>query len=152
MGQDHSKSESGSSKERDDLENQLYGAYIRKIHEKITKINKQILLDFTPLVDSDEFKDDDVTIQNIETDGDNFAFIAPDVRVSPFRGGWNYSGDDNILNESKTAFLGVTTESVDGGGVKILSISEQSAAEKSRSGVAAFTPYFSAVSGNTRLR
>jgi serine protease Do len=81
---------------------------------------------------ADEFKDDDVTIQNIETDGDNFAFIAPDVRVSPFRGGWNYSGDDNILNESKTAFLGVTTESVEGGGVKILSISEQSAAEKSR--------------------
>ncbi|MES1224087.1 MAG: PDZ domain-containing protein, partial [Bacteroidota bacterium] len=78
---------------------------------------------------ADEFKDDDISIQNIESDGD-FVFAAPDVRISPFRGGWSYSGDGNMLHESKTAFLGVTTEEADGGGVKILSISDESGAQK----------------------
>jgi serine protease Do len=121
---------------------------IRKKGDKDVKITVEIkdgktLINGKP---AEDFKDADVTIQNIVSDGDNFAFmtpphiesdhdnlafITPDPPASPFRGGWSYS-NDNVMNDSKTAFLGVTTESVEGGGVKILSISEESGAEKAK--------------------
>ncbi|MBS1916271.1 MAG: PDZ domain-containing protein [Bacteroidetes bacterium] len=81
---------------------------------------------------ADEFKDDNVSIQNIETDGDIIldAPLPPIAAISPFRGNWSYSSDDDILHEGKTAFLGVTSEEADGGGVKVLSISDESGAQK----------------------
>jgi serine protease Do len=80
-----------------------------------------------------EFKDDNVSIQNIETDGDfNLdAPLPPIAAISPFRGSWSYSSDEgDMLHEGKTAFLGVTSEEADGGGVKVLSISDESGAQK----------------------
>lgn len=86
---------------------------------------------------ADEFSDDNVTVRKklIRTqDGDAFALLSPDadVRVSPFRDSWSYSGDDNLMKvrSANTAFLGVSSERADGKGAKITGLTEGSAAEK----------------------
>jgi len=112
---------------------------IRKKSDKDIKVtvevkDGQVFINGKP---ADEFSDDNVTVrkETIRTpDGDAFTFVAPDadVHMSPFRGGWSYSGDDNMMkmHSSNTAYLGVSSESADGKGAKITGITEGSAAEK----------------------
>jgi serine protease Do len=87
----------------------------------------------------DEFEDDDVSIKKRrnEFEGlDNLRMIAPHIEQdlkSPFRGGtWNIDGEPEAMIEfdSKSAFLGVTTESADKGGTEITEVVKGSAAEK----------------------
>jgi serine protease Do len=88
----------------------------------------------------DDFDDDGVSVRKRRNDFEDFGNIkmfAPEVAKSPFRGGgWNYSGDDEnpikLLygTESKTAFLGVITESADNGGSEITEVTKGSAADK----------------------
>ncbi|HTQ63941.1 MAG TPA: PDZ domain-containing protein [Puia sp.] len=74
---------------------------------------------------ADEFEDDNLSIiRRKDGDGDVFAF-AP---RSPFRGGYSWNGDE--LVDSKTAFLGVSSEKSDNGGVEVREVTKGSAAEK----------------------
>jgi serine protease Do len=80
-----------------------------------------------------EFEDADVVVKKMKIpffvyDGDEMTTIAP---RSPFRGGWSYSDDGEMMNmdNAKTAFLGVTWDDVDNG-AKITEVTKESAAEK----------------------
>lgn len=77
-----------------------------------------------------EFENADVRVKKMKSffNDDNMAMIAPN---SPFRGGWNYSGDGNVTinSSSRTAFLGVNWDDVDNG-AKVTSVTKESAAEK----------------------
>jgi hypothetical protein len=46
--------------EREKLERQLHDSYINKICEKIIKIDKRQLLDYVPILDTNEFKNDEL--------------------------------------------------------------------------------------------
>ena len=110
---------------------------IRKKSDKDTKItieikDGQVFINGKP---ADEYNDDNLSIRKriIRTpEGDAFALISPDMdaHISPFRGGWSYSGDD-FMKHANTAFLGVSSEGTDGNGAKITGITKGSAAEKS---------------------
>jgi serine protease Do len=88
----------------------------------------------------DDFDDNDVSVKKRRNDFEDFGnlkLIAPEIAKSPFRGGgWNFDGDDeNHVKlmygaESKTAFLGVITESADNGGSEITEVTKGSAADK----------------------
>jgi serine protease Do len=77
-----------------------------------------------------EFENADVRVKKMKPffNDDNMAMVAPS---SPFRGGWSYSGDDNLTinSNSRTAFLGVNWDDVDNG-AKVTSVTKESAAEK----------------------
>ena len=84
----------------------------------------------------DEYEDDNVSVHKRiyrNGEGDAFALIAPGEAMSPFRGNFNFNGDGEefMANSAKTAFLGVTSEKLDEGGVEITEITKASAAEKS---------------------
>ncbi len=112
---------------------------IRKKGDKDIKVtvevkDGQVFINGKP---ADEFSDENVIVRKkiIGTpDGDAFALLSPDanVRVSPFRGGWSYNVDDNMMkmHSPNTAFLGVSSENTDGKGAKVKGITEGSAAEK----------------------
>jgi serine protease Do len=87
----------------------------------------------------EDFDDEDVIVRKKRNDFgdlDELRMIAPEIAQSPFRSGqWNYNNNEamgkyNELNDSKTAFLGVTTESADNGGTEITEVTRGSAAEK----------------------
>lgn len=110
---------------------------IRKKNDKDSKIvieikNGKAFINGKP---AEEFNDDNVIIIQKKIHGpeeEAFSFIAPNAPSSPFRGGWSYSGDDNLMKirSTNTAFLGVSSESTEGKGAKITGITEGSAAEK----------------------
>jgi serine protease Do len=112
---------------------------IRKRNDKDIKVtvevkDGQVFINGKP---AEEFSDDNITVQKRifrSHEGDGFSVLSPDMdlRVSPFRGGWSYNGDDNVmkLSGSNAAFLGVSSENTDGKGAKIKGVTEGSAAEK----------------------
>jgi serine protease Do len=77
-----------------------------------------------------EFENADIKVKKMKSffNDDNMAMVAP---VSPFRGGWSYSGDGNmtINSNSRTAFLGVNWDNTDNG-AKVTAVTKASAAEK----------------------
>src|SRR5690606_26011257 len=98
---------------------------IRKKGEKDAKVtiefkDDKVMVNGKPLI---EFKDDAITIHNkkvIIRDGDGFAFRDFDFDFDV----------DNMMNMKSRAFLGVSTESQQGGGVIIKSLVKGEAAEK----------------------
>ena len=83
--------------------------------------NGDLLINGKP---ADEFEDDNLSVRK-RSDDDVFAF-AP---RSPFRGGtWSWNGEE--LGDSKTAFLGVSSEKSDKGGAEVREVTKGSAAEK----------------------
>jgi serine protease Do len=104
-------------------------------NSKITiEINDgQVTVNGKPIQD---FEDENFSVRkgrNDFEDMDNITFTAPKIVTSPFRGGgWNYSGDglNRFYMDSKGAYLGVVTESAEGGGTKITQIIQKSSAEK----------------------
>ncbi|MBS1598193.1 MAG: PDZ domain-containing protein [Bacteroidetes bacterium] len=77
---------------------------------------------------AEEYDDDNISVRK-RRGRDEFFVMPPMGPHSPFRGGtWNYSGDD--LADSKKAFLGVSTEKDEKGGVEIREVTKSSAAEK----------------------
>ena len=109
---------------------------IRKKSNKDTKITVEIkdgniLINGKP---ANEYKDDNLSITKIKRihNGDSFSFSSSgddDIRVSPFRGGTSFYGDD-FAKRANVAFLGVTTDDADGGGAEITGITENSGAQK----------------------
>jgi serine protease Do len=110
---------------------------IKKKGEKDSKITVEIKdgkvwINGKPV---DEYEDDNVSVHKRiyrSGDGDAFALIAPGEAKSPFRGNFSFNGDGEefMTNTLKTAFLGVTSEKLDEGGVEITEITKASAAEK----------------------
>jgi serine protease Do len=126
-----------SPKEKSDKHEEHEEIIISKKGDKDVKMTVEIK-DGKILINGkqvDEFDDDNISIhkriKRIIND-DNLSFIAPE---SPFRGeNFSYSGDGDILvnaMDSKTAFLGVSSEKAEVGGAKITEISKASPAEKS---------------------
>jgi serine protease Do len=124
----------------DDADNNYEEIIIKKKNDKDSKVTVEVkdgkvFINGKPI---EEFSDDNITVRKRMShgeDGDAFAFISPDVRVSPFRGSYNYDGnfgDDNFMKiyGGNSAFLGVSSEVMDGKGARIMSITEGSAAEK----------------------
>jgi len=102
---------------------------IKRKGEKDSKVvieikNGEVFINGKPV---DEFDDDNITVRKKRAgDAGDMFVLAPH---SPFRGGaWNYSGDD--MTDSKTAFLGVSSEKDDKEGVEIKEVTKASAAEK----------------------
>jgi len=75
---------------------------------------------------ADEYDDDNVTIRKRRNRGDKYLVMPPNPPGSPFRGGWSYNGEE----DSKTAFLGVSSEKDEKAGVEIQEVTKESAAEK----------------------
>ncbi len=86
----------------------------------------------------EDFDDEDVTVRKKRNDFgdlDALRMIAPEVAQSPFRSGqFSFNNEDmggmHDFGDSKTAFLGVTTESADNGGTEVTEVTRGSAAEK----------------------
>ncbi len=100
---------------------------IRKKGDKDTKITVEIKGDKVTINGKplSEFKDDEITVnkRNITIRNVNGNRIT--MTPGDFDGFGYWNGDDN-----SGAFLGVTTEPVEGGGAKITEITKESAAEK----------------------
>ncbi|HUR11853.1 MAG TPA: PDZ domain-containing protein [Flavitalea sp.] len=87
--------------------------------------DNEILVNGKPI---DDYDDDDVTVSRRKTS--TYNLIAPS---SPFRangGLWKTDDNKTFYTEDNKAFLGVSTEEDEDGGAKILSVTDESAAEK----------------------
>lgn len=110
----------GGTKDREEI-------IIKRKNDKDSKVtieikNGKVLINGKP---ADEFEDDNFSVRKLKS-GDGYDIVwGP---RSPFRGGWSYSGDE--LDDSKLAFLGVSSEKAEKGGAQVIEVTEGSAAEK----------------------
>lgn len=120
FAQDDAESKSGKMDDNDEL-------IIKRNSDKDTKItieikNGEVFINGKP---ADDYSDDNISVR--KRPGRDGLYVIPPR--SPFRGGtWNYDGED--FHESKSAFLGVSTEKDEKGGVEIQEVTKSSAAEK----------------------
>jgi serine protease Do len=120
-------------KEKGDKQEEII---IKKKGDKDVKVtveirDSQVLINGKPL---SEYDDDNISIRRRiifpGSDGENFSFSMPEPPVSPFRGGWSYTGDLKYSLAANGAFLGVSSEKTEASGAKITQITKASAAEK----------------------
>ena len=107
---------------------------IKKKNDKDSKItieikNGKAFVNGKPI---EEFNDDNVTIIQKIIHGPEDEAMTLYGPPSPFRGGWSYHGDDNLMrmHHLNTAFLGVSSQNTDGKGAKIKDVTQGSGAEK----------------------
>jgi serine protease Do len=126
--------EPDAGKEKKDKNQSTEEIIIKRKGDKDAKItvevrDGQVFVNGKPV---EEFEDDNFSIRKFRDgwgDGAEMMTIAPH---SPFRGGtWSYDGDgDFLITDSKTAFLGVSSERAEKGGATIEEVTKGSAAEK----------------------
>jgi serine protease Do len=121
FAQDEAEVKPGKMNDNDELIIKRKGDKDSKVMIEIK--NGEVFINGKPVEDYD---DDNLSVRKKKRGAE--LFVLPPR--SPFRGGggWSYSGDD--FSDSKTAFLGVSSEKDEKEGVEIQEVTKGSAAEK----------------------